>query len=42
MKILIEGVRFNMTGWWEIEVAIAADMGTGDHTDNVIFNLILK
>ncbi len=33
----IEGVRFNMGGWWEFRVAIAGDGGT----DTVTFNLDL-
>lgn len=34
---LIEGVRFNMGGWWEFAVTIAV----GDATDTVTFNLEL-
>lgn len=33
----IEGVRFNMGGWWELKLAIS----TPDGTDNVTFNLSL-
>jgi hypothetical protein len=33
----IEGVRFNMGGWWEFRLAIA----TPDGTDSVTFNLNL-
>jgi hypothetical protein len=33
----IEGVRFNMGGWWEIKLAIAASRGA----DTVTFNLDL-
>lgn len=33
----IEGVRFNMGGWWEFKVAIATDAGV----DTVTFNLDL-
>jgi hypothetical protein len=33
----IEGVRFNMGGWWELTLAIS----TPDGTDNVTFNLSL-
>ena len=33
----IQGVRFNMGGWWEFKVAIAGDAGT----DTVTFNLAL-
>ena len=37
-KYLIEGVRFNMTGWWELKFLIKS----GHHEDKVTFNLILK
>ncbi|MDP7546966.1 MAG: FixH family protein, partial [Alphaproteobacteria bacterium] len=37
-KYLIEGVRFNMAGWWELKIAV----GGGHHMDNVTFNLVLK
>jgi len=33
----IEGVRFNMGGWWEFKLAIAASRGA----DTVTFNLDL-
>ena len=33
----IEGVRFNMGGWWEFKITIAGDRGT----DTVTFNLEL-
>jgi len=33
----IEGLRFNMGGWWELELAIQTAAGT----DNVTFNLTL-
>jgi len=33
----IEGVRFNMGGWWEFKLAIAGSRGT----DTVTFNLAL-
>ena len=33
----IEGVKFNMGGWWEFQVAAATDAGT----DTVTFNLDL-
>ena len=36
-KYLIEGVKFNMGGWWEIKFNIAAN---GQH-DSVTFNIIL-
>lgn len=34
---LLEGVKFNMTGWWELKLAITA----GDQADDVTFNLVL-
>ena len=37
-KYLIEGVRFNMTGWWELKLIIKR----GHYKDKVTFNLILK
>ena len=33
----IEGVRFNMGGWWEFKLAITS----GSTTDHVTFNLVL-
>jgi hypothetical protein len=36
-EYVIEGVRFNMGGWWELQLAIAGDAGT----DTVTFNLAL-
>lgn len=36
-RYLVEGVRFNMPGWWEFTVAIAAGAGA----DSVTFNLVL-
>lgn len=33
----IEGVRFNMSGWWELKFAITAAQGE----DDVVFNLTL-
>lgn len=36
-EYVIEGVRFNMRGWWELELAIAGKEGT----DTVTFNLAL-
>lgn len=33
----VEGVRFNMGGWWELKFAISAAQGE----DNVVFNLSL-
>jgi hypothetical protein len=45
-KYLIEGVRFNMGGWWELKATIGAGMGMGKgkggHTDKVTFNIVLK
>ena len=37
-KYLIEGVRFNMTGWWELKFMIKS----GHHKENITFNIILK
>lgn len=37
-KYLVEGIRFNMTGWWQIKFEING----GHHKDHVTFNLILK
>jgi hypothetical protein len=34
---LLEGVKFNMAGWWELKLAVSA----GDQTDDVTFNLVL-
>ncbi len=34
----IEGVRFNMRGWWEFKLAIVA----GETSDNITFNLVMK
>lgn len=34
----IEGVRFNMRGWWEFKLAITAD----GVSDNITFNLVMK
>lgn len=36
-KYRIEGVKFNMGGWWEFKLAIEA----GGKTDNVTFNIVL-
>jgi hypothetical protein len=36
-QYVIEGVRFNMGGWWEFKLAITGPAGT----DTVIFNLSL-
>jgi len=37
-KYLVEGVRFNMAGWWELNLNI----NSGHHNDKVTFNLVLK
>lgn len=37
-KYLIEGVRFNMAGWWELKMNI----DSGHHKDKVTFNIVLK
>jgi hypothetical protein len=34
---LLEGMKFNMPGWWEIDLAIEAPAGA----DTVTFNLVL-
>ena len=36
-KYRIEGVKFNMGGWWEFKLAIEA----GGKTDTVTFNIVL-
>ena len=36
-RYLIEGMKFNMTGWWEIDLAIDGPAGA----DSVTFNLVL-
>jgi hypothetical protein len=36
-RYLIEGVRFNMGGWWELKFSISA--GQGD--DSAVFNVVL-
>lgn len=36
-RYLIEGVKFNMRGWWTFEIAIADAVGA----DVVIFNIVL-
>ena len=35
-RYLIEGVRFNMSGWWEFKLAIV----TGETSDSITFNLV--
>ena len=34
---LVEGLRFQMKGWWEVKFTIS----TSENTDEVVFNLIL-
>ena len=34
---LLEGVKFSMSGWWELKLDITA----GDQTDSITFNLVL-
>lgn len=36
-RYLVEGVRFNMGGWWELTFQIESDVGS----DSVTFNLML-
>ncbi len=36
-RYLIEGMKFNMAGWWELKIAIR-----GHHKDSVKFNVIVK
>ncbi len=36
-RFLIEGMKFNMPGWWEIDLAIDGPAGA----DSVTFNLVL-
>ncbi len=36
-RYLIEGMKFNMPGWWEIDVAIEGPAGA----DTITFNLVL-
>ena len=35
---LIEGVKFNMTGWWEMRF----DINAGGQHDRVVFNLVVE
>lgn len=35
---LVEGMKFQMTGWWEVNFAV----NSGDKSDRVTFNLMLK
>lgn len=37
-EYLVEGIRFNMRGWWVVDFTIEA----GDQSDAVTFNFILK
>jgi hypothetical protein len=34
---LVEGVKFNMPGWWELDLALEGPAGA----DTVTFNLVL-
>ena len=36
-RYLVEGVKFTMSGWWELRFGIAAAAGV----DDVVFNLVL-
>lgn len=36
-RYLIEGMKFNMPGWWEVDLGIAGPAGT----DAVTFNIVL-
>ena len=36
-RYLMEGMKFSMTGWWEIKLAIQAPEGT----DTVVFNTVV-
>ena len=36
-RFLIEGMKFNMRGWWEIDLSIDGPAGT----DTITFNLVL-
>jgi len=35
---LMEGMKFSMTGWWEIKLAIQAEAGT----DTAVFNTVVE
>lgn len=35
-RYLLEGVRFNMGGWWELKLAITSDIGQDDVTFNIV------
>jgi hypothetical protein len=37
-RYLIEGVRFNMGGWWELRLDISSPAGE----DGVTFNLVIE
>jgi hypothetical protein len=37
-RYLIEGMKFSMTGWWEIKLAVQGDRGA----DKVTFNTVVK
>ena len=36
-RYLVDGMKFNMAGWWQLRFAIA-----GDNPDSVTFNMVLK
>lgn len=36
-QLVIDGMKFSMTGWWQLQVRVSGDAGT----DSVAFNLIL-
>lgn len=37
-RYLVEGMKFNMSGWWEVKVAVADD----NTSDKATFNLVLR
>lgn len=37
-RYLIEGMKFSMTGWWEIKLAVQGEQGA----DKVTFNTVVK
>ena len=37
-RYLVEGMKFNMAGWWQLRFGIES----GHHKDRVTFNLVLK
>ena len=36
-RYLMEGMKFSMTGWWDMRLAVQA----GDVTDGAVFNVIV-